>query len=388
MKTYYYTGFNQHTEHGHHNLIRRPQAYSIAPNGTMYFKFSVGGDYSIHQLNAQLELTNQIETTIAEVNLSEVINPRRMFSTYISSTPTNKLILGLSGDSNVQIYYMLDEKGEILNKYPKEGLLKYVPNKNYLINFYPQANGQVILVYDGNWNGCIIGVTQNSITSFLEVEHFDSNYLNDTINFIEKFFIPAGLNLDDRNSSASLGTLFKKREEDYYKDPNRGEFIKHLSYPRIQDVVELDKDRIMISLYTNAVNKSNQPDKNTPYYFMIMDKKTGAILKEIELPDRSIYKKIFKSKIVKYQADKLLFKTHDNVYVFDSNLEIIETIALTRSQAKFKRMGIIGRSEERIYFQDAVNGVILNFPFDGNLLEDINELIKDYKAILKTESIK
>lgn len=254
---------------------------------------------------------------------------------------------------------------------------------NFATHFFPEKSGKLYLVANGSLlgrtnsrNRFIAGVSQNTFYGF-EKEPFQSVYMTDLwtdhkgepIDIQKHPFVP---NMD----LTSYGTS---------KILNKA---RRLSNPRIFQIIDLNEEECIVSLFEDSQTKSAYPDKNTPFLFLKMNKQTFEVGGNIAPQDGSIYKNGFHYLIVNdHNNERLIFKTSENLFIYDYNGKIIETINLTAEKiSQLKKWVLIGHSKSWTYFYDSEAKDILGINLGANkseLISSVNEAFKEYKVLKK-----
>ena len=151
--------------------------------------------------------------------------------------------------------------------------------------------------------------------------------------------------------------------------------------PMIFQVLDLDKNNCLLSIFTDSRSKSAYPNKYTPYYFIILNKQDGSIVNIIKPRDASVYKDDYHYLLVDDKKNnRFLFKTYNFLYSYDYMGNLLFTLDLSENKlSRFKKLRLIGMAKEMLYCyhpqKEKVIGIVV--PADLELLiGHIKEAIK------------
>jgi hypothetical protein len=313
----------------------------------------------------------------------------------------------------------MDEQGSIINKFYdinfKEKTIS-VQKKHFASTFYILKDGRVIVVTNGsgyiyqgvNQDGrFIVGVSKMPKPSFTKTLPFETIYLNDTClmyDDVEYVQVPQmdytnkhyrNLWTELKEYGEYINKIFPLLLEDkdrYYVEVNnhklgntKRDYFSFRPYYAIKQVVELSNNQLLFSVFNGGSSKSDLPNKNTPYYFFIIDIATGEVIKDVSPNDTSVYKNNIPYIIGEDRVNqRLIYKTHDRLYFMNLQGEITVTInLLDKKYSAFRDWSLLGVQASKVFFFDHNKSYVYSF-YIGETTLDVNKAILDAIAFSKS----
>jgi len=361
-------------------------ATAIDSSGNLFVLF-VNSPGEILKFNTQLEIIEKIDISEStKLNLFSN-KPAQLCSGWIGAiyfSSKSEIILGTHDDQII----VLNMKGEFINSYPMQTNQCHLPieKPRFARNFYTLSNGKVVLLTYKNGSN-IISVSSDTNPKF--TVPFKSIYLNDTFYFQhdERFDTLDFLEVNKTFNNQTIGYLLHAFRSNYIHKESEP-YIHHSTELSINQVLELQSKKLLLKVMTNPRNKSNTPNKNMPYYFFLVNSENGKILTYISPKDKSVYKDNFQGKIIKLDDNIILFKTFENLYLMNNDLNVIETISLMeRSLSAVRNFSILGKHNNTIYLSNNWKGEIVSFQLNTNdLYSSFKNLCKEIKLAKKNKS--
>lgn len=311
--------------------------------------------------------------------------------------------------------FVLNFDGQVLNTfYEKDETLigklhgqgQFVAQKNHFAEgFFDTKDNRILtLTYGYGFGGInergrfIVGLSKEKNPSFLDTEPFATTYINDIWANLDATTPIWIKNMDTSNVKFpnlwhelheykayenSLFPLYLKNQEEYFKvlythklsNPSRRYKSCNSHYLKINQVIDLNENQILATIFTDMQSKSSKPDKNTGYYFIILDKNTGKIIKDISPNDTTVYQN-FPMLIVDDKINqRLIFKTEGNLFFINYLGDIYFQLSLTdRKFAPFRNLSYLGIENGISFFYDNKKNMIYSTVIGGDTSE-IEEVI-------------
>lgn len=378
-----------------------------------------GGSYQ----PCEIVIYNQQFEEISCINYKEASDFMKIMDSQDSfkcfyKTFDDKFIIGTKNNAvfvfdkdGKMISKIIETDKDVFSKLREERQARLIQKKHFASNFYDTRDNKVICITSGYGFGWItergryiLGISKEPNPSFELEMPFDTIYLNDTYQIYKDYERePVWVtNMDMANFKNKLNiwneyhdffkyknSMFRQYLDDrnkYYEvinahklgNPtgNNSAFKSFLFNMSINQAIDLNETQLLITVFTDGQSKSDYPDKRTPYYFLIIDKLSGEIIRDISPNDTSVYNNNHPYMIVddrKY--DRLIFKTYDYLYFFNNKGEIYEKISLLDKKfSSFRNWSYLGISNHISFFYDHKKNNIYSFEL-GETLSDIDENI-------------
>lgn len=329
---------------------------------------------------------------------------------FIIGTKQNRVFV-LNFDGLVlNTFYEKDET--IIGKLHGQG--QFIAQKNHFAEgFFDTKDNKILtLTYGYGFGGInergrfIIGTSKEKNPSFLGTEPFATIYINDIWHNLNKITPIWTKNMDVSNvKHPNIWheiDEFKKYEysllnlyPNNYKEVSKNLKTHKLANPsrdyvqthnlKIHQVIDLNENHILVSIFSDMQSKSSLPDKSTGYYLLILNKNTGEIVKDISPNDTTIYKNFPMFIVDDKINERLIFKTAENIFLINYLGEIYYQLSLTdRKFAPFRNWSFIGLENGISFFYDNKKNMIYNTvlgKLSSEIEVDILNLINDTKKI-------
>ncbi len=237
--------------------------------------------------------------------------------------------------------------------------------------------------------------TNNGIYSLIEVgETFNKTQiitLNNESNDFSKYVHHLGA---DNNLKKYLPDYVKPKETSIIDYIRMKGFDEEEKFLKIEKIIDLDENRLLVIIFHRKYSKNplTSTNKNSPFFYLFIDKKTNGITGFLKfVKDLKPFKNInfFNIEISPYLGENLLafslnefiiYKSLNSIILFDKNGNINKTISLTgKNYSKIRKMKLIGANQNSFYLLDLDKEIILDIVFDEELeikLETINMKLK------------
>lgn len=318
--------------------------------------------------------------------------------------------------------FVLDFKGNLLNCFyeKNEQLIdefsgNFTAQRNHFAEgFFSTKDGRTLVLTYGyafgriNQRGrFIIGISKEENPSFLNSTPFPTLYINDVwgnLNNAESFYLQ---NMDTINVKYpniwheldmytkyehSIFPLLLKNKEEYYNtldchklgNPSRRHKSCH-SYLMVNQLIDLDQNNILVTIFTDSQSKSHTPDKNTCYYFLIINKHSGEVIKDVSPNDTTIYKNRPMIVADDKKNNRLIFKTFENLFFVNYLGEIYYQISLVDKRfSVFRGLSYLGLENEVSFFFDNKRQIIYSLKL-GTSFYDVEANILDLVSQIKKQ---
>lgn len=303
------------------------------------------------------------------------INPKYQ-RIYSISYVDNLLLISLTDNTTV----VVNNDGYILNVLKTHKLSSdRIGGQNYSIRclFKKLTDGKILILANSKFHGSFLAKSINAQNDFTKEEMIESVYLNDTYRFPEEYMLPL-LNMKNRNCSKTIGEYIQDKANSYLMDKNPNK--KHIHYVdnmRIWDTIELEDKCLLLFLYTNMASKSNQPNKNMPYFFIKIDLETGELVKIISPEDRDIFKQNLLPRFI-VNDKRILFKTMNAIYEISNDLKILEVYHIP-AKSMFKKLFPVSFDVEQIHFINPDKGELFSYNNKTRIESEVENLLKSYR---------
>ena len=322
---------------------------------------------------------------LAELCLSEMYKDLSRFYENLEKQPVefeaikglfcinNQLVISTVNNRNYifendTLKYIYGHNGLEEDLNPAKGKDIVAQTKNFASHFFKSNNNKLYFKTSGSDFGrtnersrYIVGVS-NSVVDYFKKEPFNSTYCIDLWDETDK--IPP-LNMKVEN----------------YKNGMLERSIE-LTFPMIFQVVDLDDNYFLTSIFTDNQSKAASANKNTPYYFFKVEKATGNISKNIAPKDMSVYKNGAHYMMIHDIKNKLLqFKTNDYLHLIKYSGISQESIDLKNAKlSKLRNLIVLDKIDNITYFFNEAKSEIVGFEL-GNTKD---EIISNYKLYSKS----
>ena len=295
---------------------------------------------------------------------------------YSISHIDNFLLVSLTDNTTV----VVDYDGNIINVLKTHLLSKdKIGGINLSLRciFKKQANGDVLILANSKSNGSQLATSINSISDLTKNEMIDSVYITDTYTLPESYMLPIS-KMKIQKSNPSLGEIIQSKTRQYLMDKNpEKEFIHFLDDMRIWDIVEFDTDHVLLFLYTNLSSKSNQPNKNMPYFLCKLNTINGEIVKMISPEDRAIFKlNLFPRFII--NDGRIIFKTMAALYEISEELSFQEIYQIPE-KSMFKKLFPVAFDSDQVHFLNPDKGELFSYSNKKRIETEVDNLLKIFK---------
>lgn len=346
-------------------------SYAIDQKGNLYLRF-ICSQKRIYKFDKHLVKIEEIDISPLSDQLIEEIAS----TTYNRQSMSNRGIFVAFNDyivlGNLRIF-VVNQNGGFLQKFPVNGNDVKGMDKISLAPVYRLDNGKIILhAYTGL--GSVLGISKEVQPDYSSTLPIQALYLNHTSIY------------DDLNDVFGMDV---KKPQGFKSIAKKIELCKNSYDSKIFDIFQTSKDTILVRVMFTSRGRSYLPTKDTPYFLYLLNIENGQIVKAFSPKDSSIYDENFYGKVIRLNEEKILFKTHDNIYVLNNNLETIEKISLKdRSFAKLRDFTIIGQHGKTIFFKRSWSKEkeLISFDFEDDLVLSLKELIKSYRKIKKVKN--
>jgi len=295
---------------------------------------------------------------------------------YSISYINNLLLISLTDNTTV----VTDEEGKILNVLKTHKLSKNrVGGINYSIRciFKKLSQGKILVLANSKFHGSFLAKSINNKVNFISDEMFETFYLNDTYRSPEQTMLPL-LKMKNKKIGKSIGEIIQIKANNHLIDKNPDkEHIHYVSNMRIWDSVEIEGTFLLLFLYSNMVNKSNQPNKNMPYFFIKIDLNSGELIKIISPEDRAIFKQNLLPRFM-VNDNRILFKTMNAIYEITSDLNL-GVIYQIPNKSMFKRLFPISYDSKQIHFANPEKGELFSYSNKNRIEFEVENLLKSYR---------
>lgn len=295
---------------------------------------------------------------------------------YSISYVDNLLLVSLTDNTTV----VVNKNGNILNVLKTHKLSKdRIGGVNYSIRciFKKLSDGKILILANSKFHGSFLANSPNAQNDFIKEEMIESVYLNDTYRFPKEDMLPL-LNMKNRNCSKTIGEYIQDKANSFLMDKNPNK--KHIHYVdnmRIWDSIELKGKYLLLFLYTNMANKSNQPNKNMPYFFVKIDLKTGELVKIISPEDRGIFSQNLLPRFI-VNDERILFKTMNAVYEISNDLKMLEVYHIP-AKSMFKKLFPVSFDVEQVHFINPEKGELFSYNNKTRIESEVDNLLKSYR---------
>ncbi|MCH2231907.1 MAG: hypothetical protein MK105_16345 [Crocinitomicaceae bacterium] len=320
---------------------------------------------------------------LKQLNLDEMYNDLSMFYNNLEGDPNefesiqnlfsigDQLIVSTVNNRNYifendTLKFVYGHNGKKLEIKKREDI--FAQTQNLASSFFQANDNRLYFLTNGTDKGrtnerdrYIVGLSNDRILRF-EQEAFLSTFCIDLWDRTDK--VPP-LNMKVQNYIA--GKLERSIE---------------LTFPRIFQVVDLNEEYFLISIFSDNLSKAATPDKNTPYYFLKIEKKTGNVARNIAPKDMSVYKGSAHYRIIKDSENELLqFKTNDYLHLIKYSGVIQDSINLkTEKLSKLRNLVLLNKVDNITYFFNISSSEVIGIEL-GNTKD---EIINNYKSYSKS----
>jgi hypothetical protein len=314
--------------------------------------------------------------------------------------------------------FVLNFEGQLLNSYYEKDIAliddfkgSFIAQKNHFAaSFFNTQDHKILTLTHGYFYGkinkrgrFIISISKEQNPSFLDKEPFPTRYINDVWSNIGDIPPVWYKNLDTTNvkfpniwheledfsiHKKSFFSLINTDIEEYFKkihahklgNPTRN-YKFYLGNLMINQVIELNETQILATIFIDGQSKASKPTVSTCYYFLILDKTTGAIIKDISPNDTTIYKNHSYLVVDDKINERLIFKTHENLYFINYQGEIYKQLSLKdRKLSRFRNLSYLGIENKISFFYDFKSNKIYSVALGKfNSQIEILNFVNDFK---------
>ncbi|MFK7774260.1 MAG: hypothetical protein AB8F94_19080 [Saprospiraceae bacterium] len=295
---------------------------------------------------------------------------------YSISYIDNLLLVSLTDNTTV----VVDYNGNILSVLKTHVLAKdKVGGTNYSLRciFKKQADGNILILANSKSHGSQLAKSSINIKDLPKNEMIDSVFITDTYTSPELYMLPlAKMKMLKKNPS--LGEEIQAKAHNYLMDKNpEKEYFHFVDDMRIWDMVEMGNEHVLLFLYTNLANKSNQPNINMPYFLCKLNISNGEIVKMISPSDRTIFKlNLFPRFII--NDGRIIFKTMTALYEISEELSFQE-IYLIPEKSMFKKLFPVAFDRDQIHFVNPDQGELFSYSNKKRIELEVDNLLKTFR---------